>query len=97
MKTPEEMAKKYADDLAEDFNRLFPDDAAQPFIETFLAGYKAAQEEMLKYAKHVSSSGQMDILSPIPNDKRNFCRKGVVVMFEDLKRYTDSSQELKDE
>jgi hypothetical protein len=46
MKTPEEMAEEYANDLAEDFNRLFPDDAAQPFIETFLAGYKAAQNQL---------------------------------------------------
>jgi hypothetical protein len=78
-KTPEEMAEEYC---------------ASPYEkDAFLAGYKTGQEEMLEYARHVSSSGQMDILSPIPNDKRNFCRKGVVVMFEDLKRYTDSSQE----
>jgi hypothetical protein len=44
IKTPEEMAEEYANDLAEDFDRLFPEDAAQPFIETFLAGHKAAQE-----------------------------------------------------
>jgi hypothetical protein len=44
MKTPEQMAEEYANDLAEDFDRLFPEDAAQPFIETFLAGYKVAQE-----------------------------------------------------
>ena len=77
-KTPERLAEDYAI-------------ATAPVIErAFLAGYKAGQEEMLEYARHVSSSGQMTILSPIPNDKRNFCREGVVVMFEDLKRYTDS-------
>lgn len=90
MKTPEEMAEEYA-------NRYDGAVAKIVSLTSFLYGYKAAQEEMLKYAKHVSSSGQMDILSPIPNDKRNFCRKGVVVMFEDLKRYTDSFQETKDE
>jgi hypothetical protein len=78
-KTPEEMAEEYC--------------ASPHEKDAFLAGYKTGQEEMLEYARHASSSGQMDILSPIPNDKRNFCRKGVVVMFEDLKRYTDSSQE----
>ena len=86
-KTPEELAEEFADD------RYCPFGERERWEDAktgYLAGYKAAQEEMLKYAKHVSSSGQMDILSPIPNDKRNFCRKGVVVMFEDLKRYTDS-------
>jgi hypothetical protein len=89
MKTPEEMAEElyYTDRV---------DDGVVDVMlqrQAFLAGYKTGQEEMLEYARHVSSSGQMDILSPIPNDKRNFCRKGVVVMFEDLKRYTESSQE----
>ena len=80
-KTPERLAEDYAISKA------------SVVEEAFLAGFKAGQEEILEYARHVSSSGQMTILSPIPNDKRNFCRKGVVVMFEDLKRYTDSSQE----
>lgn len=87
MKTPEEMAYDYG----EKFDGV--EISKNDINIAWYTGYKAAQEEMLKYAKHVSSSGQMDILSPIPNDKRNFCRKGVVVMFEDLKRYTESSQE----
>ncbi len=41
-KTPEEMAEEYVNDLGQDFDRLFPSNAEQPFIETFLAGYKAA-------------------------------------------------------
>jgi hypothetical protein len=86
-KTPEELAEEYTARIADSHS------VKAACEKAFVAGYKTGQEEMLEYAKHVSSSGQMDILSPIPNDKRNFCRKGVVVMFEDLKRYTDSSQE----
>ena len=81
MKTPEQLAEEW---LINNQSELMTN------YDSFLAGYKAGQEEMLEYARHVSSSGQMTILSPIPNDKRNFCREGVVVMFEDLKRYTDS-------
>jgi hypothetical protein len=91
MKTPEEMAEEYTRGWWGSLPEA--EGMRKSARENFLAGYKTGQEEMLEYARHVSSSGQMTILSPIPNDKRNFCRKGVVVMFEDLKRYTDSLQE----
>jgi len=87
MKTPEEMAEEYTKKFG-DWELTLGGRGLMKKI--FLAGYKAGQEEILEYARHVSSSGQMTILSPIPNDKRNFCREGVVVMLEDLKRYTDS-------
>jgi hypothetical protein len=54
-KTPEEMAEEYANDLAEDFDRLFPEDAAQPFIETFLAGYRSRDEEVEQLKEEIAT------------------------------------------
>jgi hypothetical protein len=91
MKTPKELAIEYADDTGELSEAIYWRYAHDGFLD----GFRAGQKEMLEYAEHVASSGEMTILSPIPNDKRKFCRKGSVVMLEDLERYIKNFEERK--